>query len=137
MLSCHPPDGQWHDEPLFAAILAARGWRVSRDKRPWPSRAGTRPRARAIVATARCASRYRESDGCVAASAAPSGRRMPSGPALLPVGPSVVLQARNGSVRVVGVLALLGQDRGMVVAVDGDRGRLEPECGDVREAEPW
>src|ERR1700730_5267632 len=103
MLSCPPPDGLRNDEPLLAVIVAARGWRVSRHERPWP-RVAARPRARAIAATARSAIRYRESDGCVAAGAVPSGRGLPSGAAELPVVPSISKRGTHWS-RELGCLA--------------------------------
>src|SRR5262249_27710738 len=50
---------------------------------------------------------------------------------------SVRLKARNALVARVGLLGLLAQDHRLVAAVDRTRGRLEAECGALREAEPW
>src|SRR5262249_52406295 len=135
MLSCHPPDGRRHDEPLFAAILAARGWRVSRHKRPWPC-VPARPRARAIAATARSAiSLARE-------RRMRSGRRGAERPRAAErrrraARCSVHLKARNALVARVGLLGLLAQDHGSVTAVDRTRRRLEAERGALRQREPW
>src|SRR6516162_1296767 len=129
MLSCHPPDRQRRYAPLFAAILAARGWRVSRRN----ARVGACPRAaarrsdrsrrlRLQFITARAMdgwpqARCRLVAGCRAARC------------------RIHLEARNASIARVGLLGLLAQDHGLVAAADRARRRLEAERGALGEAE--
>src|SRR5262245_20214319 len=119
---------------FFAAILAARGWRVSRRN----ARVGACRRATARTSDhgkrSVCSSLPRERwmrvrRGAAGSRAAERRRRATRC--------RVHLEARNALVARVGMLGLLAQDHGLVAAVGRTRRRLEAERGALREAEPW
>src|SRR6266446_8072072 len=88
-----------------------------------------RPRARAIAATARSANSLARERWMRSGRRGAERRRRAARC-------SVHLKARNALVTRVGLLGLLAQDHGLVVAVDRTRRRLEAERGALREGEP-